>query len=198
MVEKTRSFVEGAGKIILALSVILWFLGSHGPDKTFGNAEEVVTENFKNQSLSEKAFDDELQAYKLQNSYIGIIGNAIQPVFKPLGYDWKISIAVLTSFAAREVFVGNLATLYSIGSHGEEEVRVVERMRKERRPDGSVTFDLATGVSLLLFYAFAMQCISTIAVMRRETNSWKWTATQIAFMTGLAYFSALLAYNILK
>lgn len=196
MVEKTRAFVEGAGKIILALSVILWFLGSHGPSDTFGRAEEVVEQQFATASVEEK--EDELAGYKLRHSYIGMLGSAVEPVFRPLGYDWKISIAVLTSFAAREVFVGNLATLYNIGSQGEEETRIVDRMRQEVRPDGSPTFDLATGISLLLFYAFAMQCISTIAIMRRETNSWKWTLIQIAFMSGLAYLSALLAYNLLS
>lgn len=198
MIEKTRAFVEGAGKIILALSVLLWFLGSHGPAATFGKAEEVVTENFAGQNLSEEELQDEVEGYKLRSSYIGMLGSGIEPVFRPLGYDWKVSIAVLTSFAAREVFVGNLATLYNIGSQGEEETRIVERMARERRPDGTPMFDLATGISLLLFYAFAMQCISTVAIMRRETNSWKWTLIQLAFMTGLAYFSAMLAYNLLK
>ncbi len=198
MIDKTRAFVEGAGKIILALSVLLWFLGSHGPASTFGKAEEVVAENFAGKDLSEEELQDEVEGYKLRNSYIGMLGSGIEPVFRPLGYDWKVSIAVLTSFAAREVFVGNLATLYNIGSQGEEETRIVERMAQERRPDGSRMFDLATGVSLLLFYAFAMQCISTVAIMRRETNSWKWTLIQILFMTGLAYVSAMLAYNLLK
>lgn len=198
VVEKTRSFVEGAGKIILALSVILWFLGSHGPAATFGKAEEVVTATFAGKDLSEEELQDELAGYKLRNSYIGLLGSGIEPVFRPLGYDWKVSIAVLTSFAAREVFVGNLATLYNIGSQGEEEVRIVERMAQERRSDGTKMFDLATGISLLLFYAFAMQCISTVAIMRRETNSWKWTLIQILFMTGLAYISSMLAYNLLK
>lgn len=198
MIEKTRAFVEGAGKIILALSVLLWFLGSHGPASTFGKAEEMVAESFAGKDLSEEELEDEVEGYKLRNSYIGMLGSGIEPVFRPLGYDWKVSIAVLTSFAAREVFVGNLATLYNIGSQGEEETRIVERMAKERRPDGSRMFDLATGVSLLLFYAFAMQCISTVAIMRRETNSWKWTLIQIFFMTGLAYISAMLAYNLLK
>lgn len=198
MVEKTRSFVEGAGKIILALSVILWFLGSHGPAATFGKAEEIVTATFAGKYISEEELQDEVAGYKLRNSYIGLLGSGIEPVFRPLGYDWKVSIAVLTSFAAREVFVGNLATLYNIGSQGEEEVRIVERMARERRPDGTKMFDLATGISLLLFYAFAMQCISTVAIMRRETNSWKWTLIQILFMTGLAYVSSMLAYNLLK
>lgn len=198
VVEKTKAFVFGAGKVILALSVILWFLGSHGPDATYGQAEEIVQNLHAGKNLSEDEMQDEISGYQLQNSYIGIIGRTIEPVFKPLGYDWKISIAVLTSFAAREVFVGNLATLYNIGSSGEDEVKIVERMRAEIRPDGIPVFNLATGVSLLMFYAFAMQCLSTVAITKRETNSWKWTLFQMIFMTGLAYIVALVAYQILK
>ena len=198
VVEKTKAFVFGAGKVILALSVILWFLGSHGPDATFGKAEEIIQNLHDGKNLSEDEMQDEISGYQLQNSYIGIIGRTIEPVFKPLGYDWKISIAVLTSFAAREVFVGNLATLYNIGSSGEDEVKIVERMRAEIRPDGTPVFNLATGVSLLMFYAFAMQCLSTVAITKRETNSWKWTLFQMIFMTGLAYIVALVAYQILK
>jgi len=198
VVEKTKAFVFGAGKVILALSVILWFLGSHGPDATYGQAEEVVQKLHAGKNLSEEEMQDEVSGYQLQNSYIGMIGKTIEPVFKPLGYDWKISIAVLTSFAAREVFVGNLATLYNIGSSGEDEVKIVERMQAEIRPDGTPVFNLATGVSLLMFYAFAMQCLSTVAITKRETNSWKWTMFQMIFMTGLAYIVALVAYQILK
>lgn len=196
--EKTKTFVIGAGKIILALSIILWFLGSHGPDDTFGNAEEYVKKKFVNEELNAEELENEIAGYQLETSYIGIMGHTIEPVFRPLGYDWKISIAVLTSFAAREVFVGNLATLYSIGSHEEETDTIVNRMRKETRPDGTPTFTLATGVSLLLFYAFAMQCIATLAITRKETNSWKWTFIQVIFMTGLAYFSAFIAFQILS
>lgn len=195
--EKTKEFVLGAGKIILALSVILWFLGTHGSSETFGQAESIITEKHANDNLSEAQLEDEIAGYRLETSYIGRIGQTIQPVFAPLGYDWKVSIAVLTSFAAREVFVGNLATLYNIGSSGEDEEKIIGRMRTQVREDGSPMFTLGTGVSLLLFYAFAMQCISTIAVTRKETNSWKWTFIQVVFMTVLAYVSAMLAYQIL-
>lgn len=195
--EKTKEFVLGAGKIILALSVILWFLGTHGPSETFGQAEEIITEKHASEPLTDNQLADEIAGYQLETSYIGKIGHAIQPVFAPLGYDWKVSIAVLTSFAAREVFVGNLATLYNIGSSGEDEQLIVGKMRTQVRADGSPMFDLGTGVSLLLFYAFAMQCISTIAITRKETNSWKWTIVQVVFMTVLAYVSAMLAYQIL-
>lgn len=195
--EKTKEFVVGAGKIILALSIVLWFLGTHGPSDTFGQAETIITEKHINDNLTEEELADEIAGYQLETSYIGKIGHTIQPVFAPLGYDWKISIAVLTSFAAREVFVGNLATLYNIGSSGEDEEKIIGKMRAQVREDGSPMFTLGTGVSLLLFYAFAMQCISTIAITRKETNSWKWTFVQVVFMTVLAYFSALIAYQIL-
>mgnify|MGYP003482411599 FL=1 len=127
-----------------------------------------------------------------------MIGKTIEPVFRPLGYDWKMSIAVLTSFAAREVFVGNLATLYNMASDGEDEGKMIDRMANEKREDGSKMFNLATGVSLLLFYAFAMQCLSTVGVTKKETNSWKWTAFQMIFMTGFAYITAFIAYQVLK
>ena len=195
--EKTKEFVVGAGKIILALSIVLWFLGTHGPSDTFGQAETIIAEKHINDNLTEEELADEIAGYQLETSYIGKIGHTIQPVFAPLGYDWKISIAVLTSFAAREVFVGNLATLYNIGSSGEDEEKIIGKMRAQVREDGSPMFTLGTGVSLLLFYAFAMQCISTIAITRKETNSWKWTFVQVVFMTALAYFSAMLAYQIL-
>lgn len=195
--EKTKEFVVGAGKIILALSIVLWFLGTHGPSETFGQAETIITEKHINDNLTDEELADEIAGYQLETSYIGKIGHTIQPVFAPLGYDWKVSIAVLTSFAAREVFVGNLATLYNIGSSGEDEEKIIGKMRAQVREDGSPMFTLGTGVSLLLFYAFAMQCISTIAITRKETNSWKWTFVQVVFMTALAYFSAMLAYQIL-
>src|SRR5690606_31434567 len=165
MYEKVVSYILGAGKIILALSVILWFLGSHGPNSTFGNAEEIIAERHINDGLTDEELEDEVAGYQLENSYIGLAGKAIEPVFRPLGYDWKISIAVLTSFAAREVFVGNLATLYNLGADAEEdEAKIIDRMANEKRPDGTPMFNFATGISLLLFYAFAMQCLSTVGV----------------------------------
>jgi ferrous iron transport protein B len=194
--EKTKSFVFGAGKIILAISIILWFLGSHGPQNTFGNAEKLMTEKYKNVS-DQKIIDNEISSYKLENSYIGIIGKSIEPAIKPLGYDWKIGIAVVTSFAAREVFVGTLATIYSVGN-SDDEGTIKNKMQSEVHENGSKVFNFATGVSLLLFYAFAMQCASTVAVTKKETNSWKWPLVQLFFMSGFAYITALLAYQFLK
>lgn len=198
VLEKTKSFVFGAGKIILALSVILWFLGSHGPTDTFHNAEKIVETGLKNKTISGEK-EDLVASYKLENSYIGIAGKSIEPVIKPLGYDWKIGIAVVSSFAAREVFVGTLATIYSVGSHSEEEATIKSKMAAEVHPEtGDKIFNLATGVSLLLFYAFAMQCISTLAITKKETNSWKWPIIQLVFMSGFAYIVSLIAYQVLK
>ena len=198
VIEKTKSFVFGAGKIILALSVILWFLGSHGPDDTFHNAEKNVEKQLQNKTISGQK-DDLVASYKLENSYIGIVGKSIEPVIKPLGYDWKIGIAVVSSFAAREVFVGTLATIYSVGSHSDEETTIKKKMAAEVHPvTGNKIFNFATGVSLLLFYAFAMQCISTLAITKKETNSWQWPLVQLVFMSGFAYVVSLIAYQILK
>ena len=234
--EKTKSFVFGAGKIILAISIVLWFLGSNGLSDNFKDADRVVAEKVvqegftsfnqanilsgvqaaaiaydslstgleKNQWLAlEKerleatALNQEIASFKLENSYMGYLGKAITPIVAPLGYDWKIGIAVLTSFAAREVFVGTLATIYAVGT--DEVDTIQNRMAAETNPrTKGKLFNLASGVSLMLFYAFALQCMSTLAVVKRETNSWYWPSIQFAFMSGLAYLVALIAYQILK
>jgi len=243
VLEKTKSFVFGAGKIILAISIILWFLGSNGISDDFKNAEQIVENRITNQGLTkfnsdaleidmanyelalkdsvanktyaisnlaiqdsvakkytelfERAKRQEIASYKLENSYMGYMGKAITPIVEPLGYDWKIGIAVLTSFAAREVFVGTLATIYSVGS--DEEDTITNRMAAEVNPKTQKPlFNLASGISLLLFYAFAMQCASTLAIVKRETNSWKWPLGQLVFMSVFAYIIAFIAYQILK
>ena len=199
VIEKTKAFVFGAGKIILALSVILWYLGSHGLSDDFNNAEAIITQQNQNKTITAEAFEDQVNSFKLENSYIGYMGKAIEPAIRPLGYDWKIGIAVVSSFAAREVFVGTLATIYSVGSHSEEETTIKNKMAAEVHPKtGEKIFNFATGISLLLFYAFAMQCISTLAIVKKETNSWKWPIIQLVFMSGFAYITALIAYQILK
>ena len=199
VIEKTKSFVFGAGKIILAISIILWFLGSHSPNASFKNAEKIVATNAKkeNKKLEKSQLENEVSTYKLENSYIGKIGKSIEPVIKPLGYDWKIGIAVVTSFAAREVFVGTLATIYSVGNNNDD-TSIKSKMQADVHPDGTKIFNFATGVSLLLFYAFAMQCASTLAITKKETNTWKWPIVQLLFMSGFAYIVALIAYQILK
>lgn len=195
--EKTKSFVVDAGKIILAISIVLWFLAANGPGEEFRNAEEIVKANYQNEMVNEDELSTAVASYKLRHSYIGIIGHTIEPVIRPLGYDWKIGIALVSSFAAREVFVGTLATVYSVGSDDEETIK--NRMTNEIDPvTGKRIFNFPTGISLLLFYAFAMQCMSTLAIVKRETNSWKWPVIQLFFMTFLAYFVAMAAYQLLK
>lgn len=200
VLEKTKTFVFEAGKIILAISIVLWVLASYGPGEQFNNAESIVRTEFPN--LDEAAFEDKLAAHKLEHSYIGIVGKTIEPVIRPLGYDWKIGIGIATSFAAREVFVGTLATIYSIGSANDDEESgedtIVKRMSAEVHSNGKPVFTLASGISLLLFYAFAMQCMSTLAIVKRETNSWKWPMIQLGSMTLLAYFVALIAFQLIK
>ncbi|PHR13684.1 MAG: ferrous iron transport protein B [Aequorivita sp.] len=196
VVEKTKAFVLGAGKIILAISIILWVLASYGPGN-FNNAEEIIQKEYASQNLSEEDMQMHIDSYKLEHSYIGRIGHAIEPAVRPLGYDWKIGIAIVSSFAAREVFVGTLATIYSVGS--EEEETIKNRMAAEINPVlGGPLFNFASGVSLLLFYAFAMQCMSTLAIVKKETNSWKWPMWQLFVMSAIAYVVALGAFQFLK
>ena len=241
--EKTKSFVFGAGKIILAISIVLWFLGSNGYSEEFRNAERIVAERVsqdgysayseafierkldeyettgaedgvgrvntvgmedlegfldkRKEDLQRDALEQEIASFKLEHSYIGQMGKAIEPIVRPLGYDWKIGIAVLTSFAAREVFVGTLATIYSVGSDEEETIK--NRMAAELNPvTNKPLFNLASGISLLLFYAFAMQCMSTLAIVKKETSSWKWPMAQLVFMSAFAYIVALIAYQWMK
>ncbi|MFV8368761.1 ferrous iron transport protein B [Flavobacterium sp. LB2R40] len=198
VIEKTKAFIFGAGKIILAISIVLWFLASYGPGEKFNNAKTIVTENTKQNPLSKVEFENAVASQKLENSYIGIMGKTIEPAISPLGYDWKIGIAIISSFAAREVFVGTLATIYSVGG-SDNETTIKNKMAAEINPvTGEKIFNFASGISLLLFYAFAMQCASTLAVTKKETNSWKWPAGQLIFMSGFAYVVALITYQILK
>src|SRR5579863_7668433 len=189
MVNKARIFVTDAGKVIMVISLILWGLSSFGP----GHAAQAGRAAQAAQTEQEKA------SAKLENSYAGRLGHIIEPVIRPLGYDWKIGIALITSFAAREVFVGTMATLYSVeGGKDADRQTLHQRMQSARRDDGTPVYTLATGVSLMIFYVFAMQCMSTLAVVRRETRSWKWPAIQVVYMTGLAYIASFIAFQLLK
>ena len=198
VIEKTKTFVLEAGKIILAISIILWVMASFGPGEKFNNAESIVTQN--NIDIPKGELDDKIAAYRLEHSYIGIVGKTIEPVIRPLGYDWKIGIGLVASFAAREVFVGTLATIYSVGSASEDESidTIKTKMANERYSDGRKVFTLASGISLLLFYAFAMQCMSTLAIVKRETKSWKWPMVQLVGMSIIAYIFALITFQILN
>jgi ferrous iron transport protein B len=195
--EKSREFAMEAGKIIMAISIILWVAASYGPGDKVRNAEKYVNQIEEGKKLDQDELRTKVESFKLKNSYAGIFGRFIEPVIKPLGYDWKIGIAIITSFAAREVFVGTMATIYSIGA--EDEGTIKSRMKAEFDPEtGQPVYTPASAFSLLLFYAFAMQCMSTLAVVKKETNSWKWPLIQLFLMTGLAYVSALAAYSFMK
>ncbi|HTB24742.1 MAG TPA: ferrous iron transport protein B [Puia sp.] len=192
MVSKAKIFVRDAGKVIIVISMILWGLSSYGPKGRM----HTVDEKYANASASEMKAKN---AEHLENSYAGILGRGIEPVIKPLGYDWKIGIALITSFAAREVFIGTMATLYSVeGGKNANPQTLRERMASAKREDGTKVYTLATAVSLMIFYAFAMQCMSTLAVVKRETRGWKWPIIQLVYMTGLAYVASLIAYQLLK
>ncbi|MCO6365396.1 ferrous iron transport protein B [Roseivirga pacifica] len=194
--EKTGTFVLEAGKVIIAISIILWVMASYGFGDKFENAEENVKTQLGT-NYTEEEYDVALSAYKLEHSMAGSFGKFIEPTIEPLGYDWKIGIALITSFAAREVFVGTMSTIYSIGAEDDDEVTIRERLRQEINPKtGEPMYNKAVGFSLMVFYAFAMQCMSTLAIVYRETKGWKWPIIQTVYMSAVAYISAFIAYNI--
>jgi len=199
MFDKAKVFVFDAGKVIMIISLLLWGLSSFGPGEKRDEINQVYVERIKNTPSLKNTFEKERSAELLEHSYAGILGRSIEPVIKPLGYDWKIGIALITSFAAREVFVGTMATLYSVGeSEDESGETLTKKMQSAKRPDGSLVYTTATGFSLLIFYLLAMQCMSTLAVVKRETGSWKWPLLQLVFMTGLAYLLSFITYQILS
>ncbi len=195
MVQKAKIFVYDAGRVIMVISLLLWFLSSYGPSGRMEKVEERYT--LAKQTATPEtmpAIEKQYSSDKLQNSYAGILGRGIEPAIKPLGYDWKIGIALITSFAAREVFVGTMATLYSVEENDNTTLK--QKMQSATREDGTKVYTLATAVSLMVFYLLAMQCMSTLAVVKRETRTWKWPAIQLAYMTGLAYLMSWIAYQI--
>lgn len=193
--EKSTTFVFEAGKVIVAISIILWVLASYGPGKSFSNAEEIVRTELPSNTTDEE-LEAAISAYRLEHSYAGVFGKFIEPVIRPLGYDWKIGIALITSFAAREVFVGTISTIYSIGADEEDESTIKEKLSKEINPrTGEKMYTPALGFSLMVFYVFAMQCMSTLAVVYRETKGWKWPIIQTIYMSAVAYLAALATYN---
>jgi ferrous iron transport protein B len=197
MIGKAKIFVRDAGKVILVISLILWALSSFGPPKKINSIKEHFAQLKSLPAADTATLDKQFAAAKLENSFAGIMGKSIEPAIAPLGYDWKIGIALITSFAAREVFVGTMATLYSVGDK-KNELKLKQKMKAAVRLDGKPVFNLASGVSLMIFYVFAMQCMSTLAIVRRETRSWKWPIIQFIYMTGLAYIMSWIAYQLLK
>ena len=196
--EKVRIFVWDAGKVILAISVILWALASFGPGDSIEKAEQESSVQIAKKSWSEEEKNQFVASAKLEKSYMGIMGKTLEPLIEPLGYDWKIGVSLLTSFAAREVFVGSLATIYAVHDTSDDNTLLINRLRMEKKVDGTPIYTLATGCSLLVFYVFAMQCMSTLAVVKRETSSWKWPLFQLAFMGLLAYSMSFLTFMMLS
>jgi ferrous iron transport protein B len=193
LIEKMKLFAWDAGRVIVAISIVLWALASYGPTERMEHAREQVHMS----GLGAEEQEQQLITARLENSYIGILGHAIEPVIKPLGYDWKMGIALITSFAAREVFVGSMATIYSVGEDFEQDTALVDRLRQERwSQSGKPVYTLASGLSLMVFYVYAMQCMATFAVVRRETKSWKWPIIQLVYMGILAYLAAFITYLI--
>jgi len=199
MIEKAKVFVFQAGKVIMVISLLLWVLSTYGPPGKMKGVSEKYASLVQQQPAQSAEFDKLKRTELLQNSYAGILGKSIEPVIKPLGYDWKIGIALITSFAAREVFVGTMATLYSVGDDKDENNATLrQKMNAAKWPNGTKVYTLAAGLSLLIFYVLAMQCMSTLAVVKRETRSWKWPLTMLTYMTSLAYIMSWITYNLFK
>ena len=199
MINKAKIFVKDAGRVIIVISMILWALSAFGPSKQMKAIADEYAIRAKNDQTDPAALNKEKNAKLLEHSYAGILGRAIEPAIQPLGYDWKIGIALITSFAAREVFIGTMATLYSVeGGKSANPQTLHQRLASAKRSDGTKVYTLPTGISLMIFYAFAMQCMSTLAVVKRETRGWKWPLIQLVYMTGLAYVVSLIVYQLLK
>jgi ferrous iron transport protein B len=198
MLNKAKMFVFEAGKVILIISILLWFLSSYGPSKKMQKVSDKYAILYNEQPPLKDSLQKMENGEKLENSYAGILGKLIEPAIKPLGYDWRIGIALITSFAAREVFVGTMATLYSVGNDDEQENKLTQKMAQAKLENGKPVYTVASGVSLMIFYALAMQCMSTLAIVKRETKSWKWPIIQFTYMTILAYLLSWLAFSILK
>ncbi len=197
MIGKAKIFVFDAGKVIMVISLLLWGLSTYGPKQKMAGVTAKYEQLIKNNPQQEAELNKQRKTELLQSSFAGTLGKAIEPAIRPLGYDWKIGIALITSFAAREVFVGTMATLYSVGDNADENSSTLrQKMAAATRPDGTKVYDLATGLSLLIFYVLAMQCMSTLAVVKRETRSWKWPTIQLLYMTGLAYLMSWIVYVI--
>jgi ferrous iron transport protein B len=197
MYMRVKSFVVEAGRVILAISVVLWFLSAYGPGNAMEVAEAKAIQEVALKNLDETAGANLIASRRMEVSFAGEIGRFMEPAIRPLGFDWKIGIALLTSFAAREVFVGTMATLYAVGDAETSTDTLLQRLKNEINPaTGLPTFTLPVAMSLVIFYVFAMQCMSTLAVVYRETGGWKWPLVQLAYMSVLAYLGSWVVFNL--
>jgi ferrous iron transport protein B len=196
MVQKAQIFVRDAGKVIMIISLLLWFLSNYGPSHKIEQLAQKHIQQVAIHPEQKVQLDKIYHSQKLESSYAGVLGKSIEPAIAPLGFDWKMGIAIITSFAAREVFVGTMATLYSV--EASDNSSLTDKLRAAKRPNGSPVYSFAAALSLMIFYVLAMQCMSTLAVVKRETASWKWPAIQFFMMTGLAYLMSWGVYSLLK
>lgn len=205
MWDRSKLFLRRAGTVILGINILLWFLATYPRSSELQQQFEQRRAQWQQAASNPPTaaetealtrLDQEEAGEKLRQSFAGRLGRAIEPALKPLGFDWKIGIGIVTSFAAREVFVSTLSVVYNVGGDGENTASLAEVMKSERRDDGRVTYTPLTGITLMVFYVFAMQCVSTVAVVRRETNSWKWPIFQTVYMTSLAWILAFLTYQV--
>jgi ferrous iron transport protein B len=196
MIQKAKIFVTDAGKVIMIISLLLWFLSSYGPGEQMNKVEQAYAQEIAAAPQNKIQLNKAYHTHKLESSYAGALGKTIEPIIAPLGFDWKMGIAIITSFAAREVFVGTMATLYSV--EASDNSSLTEKLRAAKRPDGTPVYSLAAALSLMIFYVLAMQCMSTLAVVKRETGSWKWPVLQFFMMTGLAYLSSWGMYSLVR
>ena len=197
VLEKGKLFLWDAGKVIVSISILLWALGTFGPKDRIEKAINSIEKPVGKTTAEKLQYHEKVSAIRFENSYMGILGKSIEPIIAPLGYDWKIGVCLLTSFAAREVFVGSMATIYIIGDHDKGDMSpLLKKLKDAKRTDGSHVFSLATGLSLMVFYVFAMQCMATLAVVKKETKSWKWPLIQLAYMGILAYLASYITFNL--
>ncbi len=199
MYDRSKSFVLQAGKVIIAVSIVLWVLASYGPGDKFGQIDAKYQQPQYTKTIEAEQLQRDIATEKLEASYAGVLGHVIEPVIRPLGFDWKIGIALITSFAAREVFVGTMATIYSVNGDTDDTLSLQQKMLQAKNTQtGKPVFTTAVAFSLMIFYAFAMQCISTVAIVYRETKDWKWPTIQFVYMTVLAYAASFVVYQLLK
>jgi ferrous iron transport protein B len=196
IIEKVKVFLHDAGKVILAIAIVLWALSRFGPSERRQNLEQQMAAELRAHPTDSLSIVGQYESLRLETSYAGILGKAIEPAIRPLGFDWKMGISLITSFAAREVFVGTMATLYSVGD-AEDTRSIREKMQEARNPVTlKPVYSPAVCFSLILFYAFALQCMSTLAVVKRETGSWKWPLVQFLGMGALAWLASFCCFQL--
>jgi len=205
MWDRSKLFLRRAGTVILGINILLWFLATYprssAIEKEYAAQRAAVQQSQTADAAKAGALiavDKEEAGANLRNSFAGRMGRAIEPAIRPLGFDWKMGIGIISSFAAREVFVSTMSTVYNMGQgqDGGDKTQLMETLRQQTRPDGTPVYTALTAVTLMVFYVFALQCVSTVAIVRRETNSWKWPLFQWLYMGILAWGLAFITLHV--